>query len=76
MAVIGGKLLSNNTKNMNHVHKYTNFLLSVITTLGKNITGGDTVIYDRVKTSELVSRAHVLKNLHGRMIFCPFDFFS
>ena len=75
MAVIGGRLFSNHHKNMNHVHKDSKYLVSVIITLGGNISGGDTVFYDGVKTSDLGSRAHVLKNLHGRIIFGPFEFF-
>ena len=35
MAIIGGKLFSNNPKNMNHVDKYTDYLLYVIITLVK-----------------------------------------
>ena len=73
MAVIGGKLYRNHPKNLNHVHKDTKDLVSVIITLGKYISGGDTVFYDGVKTSDLGSRAHILKHLHGRMIFGPFE---
>ena len=73
IAVIGGKLFSNNPKNMNHVHKYTNYLLSIIITLKTYIRGGYTVFYDRVKTTDLGIRAHALKYLHGRMIFGPFE---
>ena len=58
---------------MNHVHKNTKYLVSVIITLGIDISGGDTVFYDGVKTSGLGSRAHILKHLHGRMIFGPFE---
>ena len=71
MAVIGGKLFRNKPKNMNHVHKDTRYLFHVIITLGKYITGGDTTLYDGVKKSELSSIYHVLKNLHGIMIFVP-----
>ena len=35
MDVIGGKLYSNHRKNLNHVHKGTKYLVSVIITLGK-----------------------------------------
>ena len=73
MAVIGGKLFGNHPKNLNHVHKDSKDLVSVIIILGKNISGGDTVLYDGVKTSDLGSRAHVLKRLHGRPIFGPFE---
>ena len=72
MAVIGGIIFSDHHKNMNHVHKDSKDLVSVIIVLGKNISGGDTLFYDRVKTSDLGSRSHVLKKLHGRMIFGPF----
>ena len=58
---------------MNHVHKENNYLLSVIITPVNNIRGGGTVFYDGVKTSDLGSRAHVLKHLHGRMVFGPFE---
>ena len=73
MAVIGGRIFGNHHKNLNHVHKNSKDLVYVIITLGENISGGDTVFYDGVKTSDLGSRAHVLKILHGRMIFGPFE---
>ena len=38
---------------------------------GGNISGGETVFYDGVKTSDLGSRAHVLKHLNGIMVFGP-----
>ena len=57
MAVIGGKLYSNHPKNLNHVHKDTTYLVSVTIALGKYISGGDTVFYDGVKISDLVSTA-------------------
>ena len=71
MAVIGGRIFSNHHKNLNHVHKDSKYLVSVIITMGKNISGEDTVFYYGVKTSDLGSRSHVLKILHGRMIFGP-----
>ena len=69
MAVIGGKLYTNHPKNSNNVHKDTKHIISGIITVGKDISGGDTVFYDGLKTSDLGSRAHVLNHLHGRMIF-------
>ena len=71
--VIGGKLYSNHPKNLNNIHKDAKYLVYVIITVGKYIIGGDTVFYDGVKTFELGSRAHILKHLHGRMIFGPFE---
>ena len=58
---------------MNHVHKDAKDLVSIIITVGKYISGGDTVFYDGVKTSDLGSRDHILKHLHGRMIFGPVE---
>ena len=73
MDVIGGKVFSNRPKNMNHVHKDTKYLFSVIITLGTNTRGGDTALHDGVKTYYLGIRYHVLKHLHGRMGFDPFE---
>ena len=72
-AIIGGKIYSNHPKNLNNVYKDTKDMVSVIINLGNYISGGDTVFYDGVKTSDLGSRAHSLKCLHGRMIFGPFE---
>ena len=73
MAVIGGKLYSKHPKNMNHVHKDAKDLVSVIITMSKDISGGEAVFYDGVKTSDLGSRSHILKHLYGRMIFGLFE---
>ena len=56
MAVIGGQLYRNQPRNLNHIHKDTKYLVSVIITLGKNIIGGDTVFYDAVKTCDFGNR--------------------
>ena len=73
MAIIGGRLLSNHHKNINHVHKDSKDLVSFIITIGGNISRGETVFYDGVKASNFGSRYHVLKHLNGRMIFGPFE---
>ena len=65
MAVIGGKLYSNLPKNLNRLHKDSKDMFSGIITVVKYISG--------VEKSDLWSRAHVLKHLHGRMIFGPFE---
>ena len=41
--------------------------------MSENISGGDTVFYDGFKTYDLGSRAHILKHLHGRIIFNPIE---
>ena len=48
-------------------------MVSVIITMGGNISGGDTKFYYEVKTSDLGSISHVLKHLHGRIIFGSFE---
>ena len=73
MAVIGGKMYRNHPKNLNYIHKDTRDLVSVIITLGKYISGGDTVFYDGVKPSDFGSRSHIIKHLHGSMVFGPFE---
>ena len=73
MYLISGKLISNNPKNMNHKHKDSKDLFSVIITQGKYKRGGENVFYDGVKISGLGSRARVLKHLHGRMIFASLE---
>ena len=73
VAVIGGKIYRNQPKNLNNVHKDIKYLVSVIITLGKEISGGDTVFYYGVKLSDFGSRAHILKHLHGIMVFGPFE---
>ena len=72
IGVIGGKLYSNHSKKLNHVHKDSKDMVSIIITVGKYISGGDTVFYYWVNTYDLGSRAHILNHLHGIMIFGPF----
>ena len=43
LATIGGNLFTRNLKNLNHVQKDRNDLLSVIIILGKNVHGSETV---------------------------------
>ena len=71
--VIGGKICSNNPKNMNYVHKDSKDLVSVTINLGKNISGGGTVFNVGVKKKDSIKRYHVLKYLHGRIIMGPFE---
>ena len=73
MAIIGGKIYRNHPKNLNHMQKDVKDLVSFIITQCKDIIGGDTVFYDGVKSSDFGSRAHILRHLHGRMVFGPFE---
>ena len=47
--------------------------MSVIITLGKYMSLGDTVFNYWVIQKDLVKRSHFLKYLHGRVIICPFE---
>ena len=76
MAVICGKLYSNNPKNLNHVHKDFKYMVSVIITVGKNISGVDTMFYYRMKTSDLGSRANILKHSHEELYLVHLRKFS
>ena len=58
---------------MNHVHRDTKVLLSILINLGANVIVGETLFYEGVKTSDLINRVHVLKYLHGIMIFGTFE---
>ena len=43
LATIGGNLFTRNPKNNNNVNKGSNDIMSVITILGENVDGGETV---------------------------------
>ena len=73
MAVIGGKLFRNHPKNLNHVYKDIKDLVPIIITLGKDIGGGYTVFNEGVISSHFGSIYHILKHLHGIMVFCTFE---
>ena len=47
LAAIGGNLYTIHVKDINHVHKYSKDLLSVIIILGTDVNGGETVFNDR-----------------------------
>ena len=68
VAVIGGRLFRNSPKNHKYVHKGKKDLLSVIITLGTNVSGRDKVFIDGVIMYNLVLRVHILKHFNGRCI--------
>ena len=53
---------------MNPLHKGTKDLISVIITLVKYISGGDTFFYGRLKQTDLGIWAYVLKHVNGKII--------
>ena len=73
LATIGGNLYTRHAKNINHVHKDSKDLLSVIIILGTDVNGGETVFYDGENINDIDKRAHVLKHSHGRCVIGSFD---
>ena len=73
LATIGGNLYKRHVKNLNHVHKDSKDLLSVIIILGIDVNGGETVFYDGENMNDIGKRAHVLKHSHGRCVIGSFD---
>ena len=60
-------------KNLNHVHKESKDLLSVIIILGTDVNGGETVFYDGENMNDIGKRVHVLNHSHGRCDIVSLD---
>ena len=75
LATIGGNLYTRHTKNLNHVHKDSKDLLSVIIILGTDVNGGETGFIYGENMNDIGKRAHVLKHSHGRCVIGSFDNF-
>ena len=73
LATIGGNLYTRHLKSLNHLHKDSKYLLSVIIILGKYVNGGEIVFYDGENMNDIGKRAHVLKHSHGRCVIGSFD---
>ena len=73
LATTGGNLYTIYVKNINHAHKDSKDLLSVIIILGTDVNGGETVFYDGKNMNDIGKIAHVLKHSHGRCVISSFD---
>ena len=73
LAMIGGNLFTRHLNNLNHVHKDSNNLLSVIIIWVTNIHGGKTVFNDGVDMNDIGKISHVLNHLNGRCVVGAFD---
>ena len=73
MSIIGGNLFIQHQKNLNHVQKDSNDILSVIIILGTYVHGGETIFNDGERMNYIGKRAHVLKHSHGRCVVGGFD---
>ena len=73
LANIESNLFTRHPKNLNHVKKDINDILSVIIILRTHVHGGETGLYDGENVNDIGKIAHVLKNSHGRCVVGPFD---
>ena len=73
LANIGENLYTRHTKNINHVHKEVNNLLSVILILVTDVHCGETFFFNGMTMNDIGKRAHVLKHSHGRCVVVAFD---
>ena len=73
LETIGGNLYTRHAKNLNHVHKDSKDLMSVILILGTDVHGGETVFFNGETLNDVGKRAHVLKHSHGRCVIGSFD---
>ena len=73
IATIGGNLHTKNANSLNHIHKDSKYLLSVIIILGTNINDDETGFYDGENMNDIGKRAHVLNHSHGRCDIGSFD---
>ena len=58
LETIGGNLFTRHPKNLNHLHKDSNNLLSVIIILGTNVNGGKIVSYNGDNMNDIGKRKH------------------
>ena len=73
LATIGGKLYTIHVNNINHVHKDSKYLLSVIIIFGRDVKGGATVFHDGENMHDTGKIAHVLNHSHRRCVISYFD---
>ena len=73
LSIFGVNLYTIHPKNLNHAHKDSKDLLSVILLLGIDVHSGETVFYVGENMNDIGKRAHVLKNSHGRCVIGSFD---
>ena len=59
LATIGGSLFKRHMNNLNHVHKDSDYLLSVIIILGKYVCSGGTV-FNYGKNMNDIGKKHIL----------------
>ena len=72
-STIGGNIFAIHQKNLNHIHRGSNGLLSVIKILGTYFIGGETVFNDVDNINDIGKRAHVLKHSYGSCVVGAFD---
>ena len=67
LTTIEGNLYTKYTKDLNHVHKEVNDLLSVIIVLGNDVHSGQIIfIVNGITMNNIGKGSHVLRHSHGR----------
>ena len=69
------KFIHKTYRNHNHVHKKINIFLSVITILGTDVHGDETICFSRMNMNNIGKIEHVLKHSHERCVVAAFDKF-
>ena len=62
MSTIGGNLFTRHPKSLNHVHKDSKNIMSVIIILETNVHADEIGFYDGENMKDIGKRAHVLKH--------------
>ena len=69
------EFIHNTPKNLNHVHKYSKDIMSVIVTLGPVVNGGENVLLNGITMDEIVKISNVINNSHVRCVLGAFEKF-
>ena len=72
-ATIRSNLFTRHPKNLNHVHRDSNDLLSVIIIWGTDVNGDEKNIYEGFNMNDIGKIAHALKHSHRRHVIGAFD---
>ena len=70
---IEGNLYIRHTQNSNHVHKYSNDIISVIIIFVRDVHGGEIVFKNRMSMNDIGKRKNFLKHSHANCVVGAFD---
>ena len=73
MATIVGTLYTSQKNNLNHIHRDSKDLLSVIIILVTDVNGGETVFNDGENMNDIGKRAHLMNHSHVKCVINASD---